>query len=118
LQGRIARLENGLEKLKTTAIQVEQLKVVLAEQEIELGVRNIAADKLIQVRIAFLYLSLTYHFAHQGSSAFTEMRCLSQQLQNPQENPSLCQLNKLISLCVKILQYNKYMIINLTCSKF
>jgi len=56
LQGRIARLENGLEKLKTTAMQVEQLKVVLAEQEIELNVRNIAADKLIQVWIAFLYL--------------------------------------------------------------
>ena len=49
LQGRIGRLENGLEKLKTTAIQVEQLKLVLAEQEIELNVRNIAADKLIQV---------------------------------------------------------------------
>jgi len=49
LKGRIARLENGLEKLKTTAIEVEQLKVVLAEQEVELNLRNIAADKLIQV---------------------------------------------------------------------
>jgi hypothetical protein len=56
LQGRIARLENGLEKLKTTAVQVEELKVVLAEQEIELSVRNIAADKLIQVWIAFIII--------------------------------------------------------------
>ena len=59
LKGRIARLENGLEKLKTTAIEVEQLKVVLADQEVELNLRNIAADKLIQVRIAFLYLLFT-----------------------------------------------------------
>jgi dynein heavy chain len=59
LQHRIARLENGLEKLKTTAVQVEELKVVLAEQEVELSMRNIAADKLIQVRIAFLCLLLT-----------------------------------------------------------
>lgn len=49
LKGRISRLVNGLEKLKTTAIQVDELKVVLAAQEIELHEKSIAADKLIQV---------------------------------------------------------------------
>jgi dynein heavy chain len=49
LKGRISRLVNGLEKLKTTAIQVDELKVVLAAQEIELNEKSIAADKLIQV---------------------------------------------------------------------
>ncbi|XP_069702004.1 dynein beta chain, ciliary-like [Periplaneta americana] len=49
LKSRIERLVNGLEKLKTTAAQVDDLKVVLAAQEIELNEKNIAADKLIQV---------------------------------------------------------------------
>jgi hypothetical protein len=74
---------------------VEQLKLVLAEQEIELNVRNVAADKLIQVWTAFLYSLFSCNFILQESSSFTETRCLSPQLQNPQENPSLCQLNKL-----------------------
>jgi dynein heavy chain len=43
------RLVNGLEKLKTTAAQVDELKVVLAKQEIELNEKNIAADDLIRV---------------------------------------------------------------------
>jgi dynein heavy chain len=43
------RLVNGLEKLKTTAAQVDELKVVLAKQEIELHEKNIAADDLIRV---------------------------------------------------------------------
>ena len=63
LKGRIVRLVNGLEKLRTTAAQVDDLKVVLAKQEIELNEKNLAADQLIQVRIlinmteiAFLYM--------------------------------------------------------------
>jgi dynein heavy chain len=49
MKGRISRLVNGLEKLKTTAKQVDELKVVLAAQEIELNEKSIATDKLIQV---------------------------------------------------------------------
>ncbi|PSN32950.1 Dynein beta chain [Blattella germanica] len=48
LKSRIIRLVNGLEKLKTTAAQVDDLKVILAEQEIELNEKNLAADQLIQ----------------------------------------------------------------------
>jgi dynein heavy chain len=43
------RLVNGLEKLKTSSAQVDELQVVLAQQEVELNEKNIAADKLIQV---------------------------------------------------------------------
>lgn len=49
LQAKIIRLENGLEKLKTTAIQVEELKKKLAVQEIELKEKNDAADALIEI---------------------------------------------------------------------
>lgn len=43
------RLENGLEKLRSTASQVDELKAKLAIQEIELQQKNEAADKLIEM---------------------------------------------------------------------
>ncbi|KAF2355262.1 Dynein heavy chain domain [Trinorchestia longiramus] len=49
LQGKIERLQNGLEKLKTTSSQVDDLKVKLAVQEVELQKKNDAADKLIRI---------------------------------------------------------------------
>jgi dynein heavy chain, axonemal len=49
LQQKIVRLQNGLEKLKSTALQVEDLKVKLAVQEVELKQKNDAADALIEV---------------------------------------------------------------------
>ena len=45
----IFRLENGLEKLRGTASQVDELKAKLAIQEIELQQKNEAADKLIEM---------------------------------------------------------------------
>lgn len=49
LSGKIQRLENGLEKLKSTADQVAELKKTLAVQEIELKEKNEAADALIEI---------------------------------------------------------------------
>lgn len=49
LQGKIDRLESGLEKLRNTAAQVDDLKAKLAAQEVELKQKNEDADKLIQV---------------------------------------------------------------------
>ncbi|CAH1986860.1 unnamed protein product [Acanthoscelides obtectus] len=49
LESKIKRLENGLEKLRTTAIQVDELKKKLAVQEIELKEKNEAADELIKI---------------------------------------------------------------------
>lgn len=43
------RLENGLEKLRSTSEQVEALKAKLAVQEIELQQKNEAADALIEI---------------------------------------------------------------------
>ena len=45
----IDRLENGLEKLKSTAAQVDDLKAKLASQEVELKQKNEDADKLIEI---------------------------------------------------------------------
>ncbi len=42
------RLEGGLEKLKNTAAQVDDLKEKLAAQEVELKQKNEDADALIQ----------------------------------------------------------------------
>lgn len=42
------RLENGLAKLNSTANQVQDLKDKLASQEVELKLKNEAADKLIE----------------------------------------------------------------------
>ncbi|KAK7475395.1 hypothetical protein BaRGS_00033345, partial [Batillaria attramentaria] len=53
LQAKIVRLENGLEKLRSTASQlglkVDDLKAKLASQEVELAQKNEDANKLIQV---------------------------------------------------------------------
>ena len=49
LQRKIERLENGLEKLRSTAAQVADLKVKLAVQEVELKEKNEAADALIEI---------------------------------------------------------------------
>nr|XP_026486610.1 dynein beta chain, ciliary [Vanessa tameamea] len=49
LRAKISRLENGLEKLRSTASQVDELKAKLALQEIELQQKNEAADKLIEM---------------------------------------------------------------------
>ncbi|WAR03796.1 DYHC-like protein [Mya arenaria] len=49
LQAKIIRLENGLEKLKSTAQQVDDLKAKLASQEVELAQKNEDANKLIAV---------------------------------------------------------------------
>lgn len=49
LRQKIERLENGLEKLKSTAAQVAELKKTLAIQEVELKEKNEAADALIEI---------------------------------------------------------------------
>ncbi|RXG53348.1 hypothetical protein Avbf_01552 [Armadillidium vulgare] len=49
LQGKIERLQNGLEKLRTTSSQVDALKAKLAVQEVELQKKNDEADKLIKI---------------------------------------------------------------------
>ena len=49
LKARVERLENGLSKLKSTAVQVDELKKKLAVQEIELQQKNDAADALIAI---------------------------------------------------------------------
>ncbi|XP_065180851.1 dynein beta chain, ciliary-like [Sycon ciliatum] len=49
LNNDIDRLENGLEKLKSTAAQVDDLKAKLASQEVELKQKNEDADKLIKI---------------------------------------------------------------------
>ncbi|XP_067212065.1 dynein beta chain, ciliary [Linepithema humile] len=49
LRARVARLENGLDKLRSTAVQVDKLKEKLAVQEVELQQKNDAADALIAI---------------------------------------------------------------------
>ncbi|XP_055876061.1 dynein beta chain, ciliary-like isoform X4 [Biomphalaria glabrata] len=49
LQASIIRLENGLEKLRSTATQVDDLKSKLASQEVELATKNAEANELISV---------------------------------------------------------------------
>ena len=49
LVAQIIRLENGLEKLRTTEVQVKGLKEQLAVQEVELAKKNAEADNLIRV---------------------------------------------------------------------
>ncbi|XP_040542548.1 dynein axonemal heavy chain 17 isoform X5 [Gallus gallus] len=49
LTAKIERLENGLTKLQSTALQVDELKATLAVQEAELKQKNEDADKLIHV---------------------------------------------------------------------
>ncbi|KAL7875326.1 hypothetical protein SRHO_G00062960 [Serrasalmus rhombeus] len=47
LQEKLSRLQAGLQKLKTTATQVEELKAKLSSQETELNLKNEAAEALI-----------------------------------------------------------------------
>lgn len=49
LHKKVSRLENGLDKLRSTAAQVDALKTKLAVQEIELQEKNEAADRLIEI---------------------------------------------------------------------
>ncbi|VDN97799.1 unnamed protein product [Rodentolepis nana] len=49
IKGKITRLENGLEKLGSTAQQVDDLKARLASQEVELGQKNEDANKLLAI---------------------------------------------------------------------
>ncbi|XP_037074053.1 dynein beta chain, ciliary-like [Pollicipes pollicipes] len=49
LTSKINRLENGLEKLRNTSSQVDDLKAKLASQEVELKIKNEDADRLIQI---------------------------------------------------------------------
>lgn len=49
LQCKIKRLENGLDKLRSTATQVDELKKKLAIQEVQLKEKNDAADALIEI---------------------------------------------------------------------
>ncbi|KAK6645275.1 hypothetical protein RUM43_001551 [Polyplax serrata] len=49
LTGKVDRLQNGLEKLRSTAEQVDALKEKLAVQEVELKIKNEAADALIEI---------------------------------------------------------------------
>ena len=49
LKAKMGRLENGLEKLRVTAAQVNELKAQLATQEVELTKKNEEADKLIEI---------------------------------------------------------------------
>ena len=55
LLAKMERLENGLQKLQSTAAQVDDLKAKLASQEVELKQKNEDADKLI----AFLIIEST-----------------------------------------------------------
>jgi dynein heavy chain len=49
LMAKMQRLENGLQKLQSTASQVDDLKSKLASQEVELAQKNEDANKLISV---------------------------------------------------------------------
>uniref|UniRef100_A0ABM5FM48 Dynein axonemal heavy chain 9 isoform X2 n=1 Tax=Pogona vitticeps TaxID=103695 RepID=A0ABM5FM48_9SAUR len=49
LKAKMERLDNGLQKLRSTSAQVDDLKAKLAAQEVELKQKNEDADKLIQV---------------------------------------------------------------------
>ncbi|GAB1599188.1 dynein beta chain, ciliary [Argonauta hians] len=49
LQAQIVRLENGLEKLRNTSSQVDDLKAKLAAQEVELAQKEDDANKLISI---------------------------------------------------------------------
>lgn len=49
LKGKIIRLENGLQKLESTAQQVDDLTAKLATQEVELAQKNEDANKLLAI---------------------------------------------------------------------
>ena len=59
LLGKMERLENGLQKLQSTAAQVDDLKLKLAAQEVELKQKNEDADKLIEkVALEIIFRSI------------------------------------------------------------
>ena len=60
LLAKIERLENGLQKLQSTAAQVDDLKLKLAAQEVELKQKNEDADKLIEK----VFLKMDFSSAH------------------------------------------------------
>ncbi|VDN12624.1 unnamed protein product [Dibothriocephalus latus] len=49
LEGKMQRLENGLEKLESTSQQVDDLKAKLAAQEVDLAEKNEEANKLLAI---------------------------------------------------------------------
>ncbi|XP_018327462.1 dynein beta chain, ciliary [Agrilus planipennis] len=49
LERKVDRLNNGLDKLRKTAAQVDELKIKLAVQEVALKEKNEAADTLIEI---------------------------------------------------------------------
>lgn len=49
LRAKVERLENGLDRLRVASLQVDDLKEVLAVQEVELQRKTEEADRLIQV---------------------------------------------------------------------
>ena len=51
LQAKVGRLENGLDRLRVAALQVDDLKEVLAVQEVELQRKTEEADRLINVNM-------------------------------------------------------------------
>lgn len=51
LTSKVERLENGLDRLRLASIQVDELKGMLAIQEVELKSKNEEAERLIQVTI-------------------------------------------------------------------
>jgi len=55
LQGKVLRLENGLDRLRVAALQVDDLKEVLAVQEVDLQRKTQEADRLINVNDCILY---------------------------------------------------------------
>ena len=60
LLAKMERLENGLQKLQSTAAQVDDLKLKLAAQEVELKQKNEDADKLIEK----VFLKMDFSSAH------------------------------------------------------
>lgn len=71
LSSKIKRLENGLEKLNSTALQVADLKKTLAIQEIELKEKNDAADALIEiVRIETEKVQVSMYIDEKCSNLF------------------------------------------------
>lgn len=96
LSNDVDRLENGLEKLKSTAAQVDDLKAKLKSQEVELKQKNDDADKLI----AIVRLSICWQ-GHgdqltEGSKVYTDIQCFEYEHLNTYSN----QINRSIWVCL------------------
>uniref|UniRef100_A0A1I8JH23 DHC_N2 domain-containing protein n=1 Tax=Macrostomum lignano TaxID=282301 RepID=A0A1I8JH23_9PLAT len=75
LLGKMSRLENGLEKLESTAQQVDDLKAKLAAQEVELSQKNEDANKLLEiVGTETDKVSKEKEFADQEEQKVTEIK--------------------------------------------